>query len=92
MLGFWWILAASVIAGILVITILGEITKSKISTAVDIQSGIKGKTLHAKIKEVQPDTVKFGMYDSNGNHVQDVKMKSTFDYVNKNIKVGDSIW
>lgn len=92
MLGIWWLIAASVIAGVLVITILGEITRSKISTAVDVQGTIKGKDLYAKITEVQSDTVRFGMYDKNGNHIQDVKMKSTFDYVSSNVKVGDKIY
>ena len=92
MLGIWWLIAASVIAGVLVITILGEITRSKISTAVDVQGTIKGKDLYAKITEVQSDTVRFGMYDKNVNHIQDVKMKSTFDYVSSNVKVGDKIY
>lgn len=92
MLGFWWIVTSIFIAGILVITILGEITKSKISTVAGIQSAVTGKDLHAKIKEVQPDTVKFGLYDKNGNHVHDVEMSSVFDYVNSRIKVGDNIY
>lgn len=92
MLGFWWLIAASIIAGILIIRILGEITKEKISNVISVQERIKGEGLYAKIKEVQPDTVKFGMYDMRGNHVQDVKMTSTFDYVSSRISVGDTIY
>jgi len=92
MLGFWWLLAASIIAGILIIRILGEITEKKISNVVGVQETINGKSLCAKIKEVQSDTVKFGLYDMNGNHVQDAKMTSTFDYVSSNIRIGDKIY
>lgn len=91
MLGLWWIVAASIIAGCLVITILGQITKSKIETVVDIQSTIKSKDLYAKITSVQSDTVKFSMYDRNGNHVQDAKMTSTFSDVSSRVRVGDRI-
>lgn len=88
----WWLIAASVVLGVMVITIFGEITKEKISITVGEQSSIKGKELHARIKEIQSDTVRFSMYDRNGNHVQDVKMKSTDNYVSSKIKVGDTIY
>jgi len=92
MFGFWWLVAASIIAGVLIIRILGEITREKISNVVSVQETINGQSLYAKIKDIQSDTVKFSLYGRNGNHVQDVKMTSTFDYVSHNIRIGDNIY
>ncbi len=92
MLGIWWLIAATLIGGMLIIRIWGKITKEKLSKIKEEQSKEKGKDLHIRIKEIQPDTVSVSMFDKNGNHVQDAKVTSVWDYVDERIKVGDTIY
>lgn len=92
MLGIWWLIAATLIGGMLIIRIWGEITKEKLSKIKEEQSKEKGKGLYIRIKEKQPDTVTLSMFDKNGNHVQDAKVTSVWDYVDERIKVGDTIY
>lgn len=88
---FWWLLYTTIFGGIIALTILGKITKDKISDVVRADRARYSNALYAKITEIQPNVVSFSTYTINGQRLNDYRMKSSFSNVDYRIKQGDII-